>query len=233
MTYAEHVLPHGPLTRVAEDVWVIRGTLPRGPLPRNMVVVRHDGGVWLHSPVAVGEDVLAELLAMGPITHIVVPSGLHRLDAAVFAERFPTAQVLAPSFARERVEKLVKVHAHSEDGLKSLGVGFEQPHGTKPAELALRVPSGDGHVLVVCDLLFNIEGRLPGFGGWLVELIGSSGFFGMTRIGRMGMLSSASELASWLRAEADRDGLRAVIPAHGSPVVDDPGGRLRAAADRL
>jgi hypothetical protein len=50
------ILPHGLPKRIAPDLWQVRGSLPI-PLSRNMTVVRmHDGGLFLHSVIAMNEE---------------------------------------------------------------------------------------------------------------------------------------------------------------------------------
>lgn len=233
MAFADHVLPHGPITMHGPDLWTVTGSLTNLPLPRTMVVWRHSEGLWLHSSVAVDEDTLEELLSLGPITHVVVPSGFHRLDGGAYGARFPEAQVLCPQRVRDKVESAVPVDASCEEVLPLLGIEVEHPGGTHPVELAYRVPFDGGYALVVCDLLFNIPERLPGFKGWVLEKIGSTGFFGVTGIGRAAIVKSRAEVADWLRLEADRPDLRAVFPAHGDPVLQGAQEALRQAAERL
>jgi len=50
------ILPHGLPKQIAPELWQVRGSLPI-PLSRNMTVVRmHDGGLLLHSVIAMNEE---------------------------------------------------------------------------------------------------------------------------------------------------------------------------------
>ncbi|TNE88313.1 MAG: hypothetical protein EP330_15440 [Deltaproteobacteria bacterium] len=233
MAFADHVLPHGPITPWFDNLWTVTGALPNMALPRTMCIWRGEDGLVLHSPVAVDEPTLDAILELGPVKYVVVPNGFHRLDGGVYKERFPEARLLAPAFARGKVEQMYPVDADVEHVLPPLGVACVHPAGTKPIELVYRMPVDGGHALVCADLLFNVEEHLPGIGGWFLRLVGSTGDFGMTRIGRMMILAQGKQLAAWLREEADRDGLRAFVPCHGTPIVDDCAERLRYAASRL
>jgi hypothetical protein len=51
------------------------------------------GDLWIHSPVAPDDRLLASLGALGPVRHIVAPSKLHHLYVMDFARHFPDAAV--------------------------------------------------------------------------------------------------------------------------------------------
>jgi hypothetical protein len=72
-----------------------------------MVIYRLPGTkeLLIHSAVCVDESTLKVMETLGKIKYLIVPNGLHRLDAAAYVKRFPDIRVLAPSFAREAVER--------------------------------------------------------------------------------------------------------------------------------
>lgn len=229
-----HVLPHGSLTKVASDLWVLTGTLPRSPLPRNMVIWRaRGGGLVIHSAIAVDQPTLASILDLGDPEVMIVPNGLHRLDATVFKHRFPSMKVVAPEVSLLKVREKVPVYASSEEFLPKLGIEVLPISGLRPFELCYRIPLVDGgHALVLTDALFNLP-RLPGVGGAILGVMGSAGFFGMTRIGRMMLLRDKIQFKAWLRNQAAFDDLRAILVAHGDWILDDCQRKLIAAAERL
>lgn len=51
---------------------------------------------------------LEEILKLGPISHIIVPSAFHTLDAPAFAARFEDALVLCPEAILESVTAKVR-----------------------------------------------------------------------------------------------------------------------------
>jgi len=231
-TWASHVLPHGPLTKLTAGLWVVTGSLPRQPLPRTMTVFRlPSGGLWLHSAVALNEAGMDALEALGPPEVMVVPSGMHRLDAAVYKERYPDLRVICPRGARKAVEKVVAVDADAEDTLEEQGIAWQAPPGMKPDELVYELPVEGGRALVFCDALFNLD-HLPGFGGWLSKMMGSTGFFGTTFVGRLFTRDKAG-WKGWLASQAERDDVRYIVVAHGKPITADCARRLGEAAARL
>ncbi len=232
----EIVHPHGPLQRIAEGLWLLQGTLPPSALPRAMVVWRlPTGGLWIHSPVNLDEATRAELESLGQPEVLVVPNGFHRADAAAWKTRYPEIEVVAPREARAAVEKVLPVDATAETALTPHGIKCLAPSGLKPLELTYRLPLEEGgHVLVITDILFNVREHGPGFMGLIFRYITrSTGFFGITGLGRWLALKDGAAFATWLRGLADEPGLKAVLVAHGEPVLEQPAVRLREAADRV
>ncbi len=236
MSWNEHRYPHGPLVEVVPGIWQVSGSLrPNGDgLPRNMVLWKlPSGGLCIHSCVVLDEETQAELEALGEPQVLIVPNGLHRADAAVYKERYPGITVVAPEASRERVSSVVSVDQSCEEALGAHGIEVLTPDGIKPSELAYRVKTADGHVLIVTDMLFNLD-HMPGFFGWIFRHItASTGHFGLTRLGRWMMLSDGARLSAWLHAQADVAGLQAVLVGHGHAVVDEAAKALHGAADRI
>mmetsp|Transcript_20638 Transcript_20638/g.29858 ORF Transcript_20638/g.29858 Transcript_20638/m.29858 type:complete len:215 (-) Transcript_20638:144-788(-) len=53
------------------------------------VVKLQDGSLWVHSPVAIDEDLLEELQALGPVRHMVSPNYEHVKWARDWVQAFP------------------------------------------------------------------------------------------------------------------------------------------------
>ncbi|MGB1922854.1 MAG: DUF4336 domain-containing protein, partial [Alcanivorax sp.] len=64
---------------------------------RMTVVKLSSGGLLLHSPVPVDEDLAAELAALGEVTHIVCPNLFHHVFAAEVKQRYPKALLHGPA----------------------------------------------------------------------------------------------------------------------------------------
>ena len=92
------VLPHGPIEKLSERVWRVEGEMEGMPLKRVMTVAkRADGGLVIHNAIPLDDAGMAQIEQWGPVRVIVVPNGYHRLDAKVFADRFPQARVICPA----------------------------------------------------------------------------------------------------------------------------------------
>ncbi|MFN7147680.1 MAG: hypothetical protein ACK4YP_28180 [Myxococcota bacterium] len=227
---AWNVLPHGPLTQLAPRVWQVTGTLPNLPLPRNMTLWRMDDGrLWVHSAIACDDATMGQIAALGTPAVLVVPSDIHRLDAAAWKQRHPDVRVVCPAASRGKVTDVVPVDGPDTD---APGVVTHAPPGLSEAEHVYEIDVGAGRALVFCDAVQNMR-HLPGLAGLFFQLVGSTGFFGVTRIGRWRLVTDAKALAAWLDAAADTPDLALLCLSHGDPVLADPRVKLRAAAARL
>ena len=66
-------------------------------LPRNMTVYRlPDGGLLLYSVIAMHEEGLRALEALGTPAVMVMPHDRHQMDAPFYKRRYPKLRVLAP-----------------------------------------------------------------------------------------------------------------------------------------
>jgi hypothetical protein len=64
-----------------------------------------DGSLFVHSPIAPDDALVAALLGLGPVEHIIAPNKLHHLYFADFAARFPDARTYAsPGLPARRPE---------------------------------------------------------------------------------------------------------------------------------
>ncbi len=233
--WSSHVFAHGALGQLAPGLWLVSGSLGKSPLPRNMVVYRlEDGGLLLHSAIALDDEGMAALEALGEPKILVVPNMMHRADAGVYKERYPQLQVCCPAGARAKAEQVVAVDMTDEELLVPLGIKCIAPLGSNAFEHVYELPLDDGVALCCSDSLFHLREHLPGFSGFIARYVtGSSGFFGVTRLGRLFMMGRGGLMKEWLFTQAARTDVRVVTVGHGEPVTEDVAGHLRAAADRL
>lgn len=88
------------LQSLGEGLWTLDGPPIRGPagfmFPTRMCLARMpDGGIWVHSPVALSDTVRREVGSLGPIRHLVAPNDLHHLHLPIWCAAHPDAQVYA------------------------------------------------------------------------------------------------------------------------------------------
>jgi len=107
-----NVLPHQPITRLAENLFTVVGTLkmPVGEIQRRMTVVRLSGKrLLIFSAIALNESEMADLEELGRPTFLVVPSEIHRLDAKIWKDRYHDMLVVTPRGARDKVSEVVQL----------------------------------------------------------------------------------------------------------------------------
>jgi hypothetical protein len=243
--WQSHVLPHGAIEELAPNLWHVTGTLPSSTMvPREMVLYRFaEDSLLIHSAIALNEPEMVKLESLGTPKILIVPNRIHRLDASVYKQRYPQLIVVCPAAAKPYVEQVVAIDGIAEEVLPTYGIICHEPIGIRPQELVYELSLPTGKALVFTDILFNLnksyfQQHLP-TGEFLLQwlgasVIGSSGFFGITGLGRRFFMKERNAYRQWLEALADGiPDLRVISVAHGSPIVVDCNYRLREAAKRL
>jgi hypothetical protein len=175
--------PLGTLKQVATNIWIVDGEPLRvmaTEIPVRMTVVRlPSGAMWLHSPVRYGKGLAEEIVAFGPIRHMVAPNSAHWLFIKGWQEHYPEAI----GWAIPGLEKRAQV--------RRAGVVFERTLADKPPvewegdlDQAI-VPGGFGfgeavffhrrtRTAILTDLIENFEReKLSPFARPIVRLLGA------------------------------------------------------------
>jgi hypothetical protein len=214
------VIDHGRLEELGENLYTVTGKLkmPLGETVRRMTIAKlGDGRLLVFSAIALAEDEMAKIDALGPVGFLVVPSGIHRMDIKAWAARYPRARVIAPAGARKKVEELVPVHATTlETG--DPRVELVAVPGTGDQEFAMLVTTGSTKTLVVTDLIFNLP-RLHGFAQFAYKLFGfGPGHPTQPALVRMGLVKDKEAMRAQLRAWADDPAIERILVSHGAPI---------------
>ena len=219
------VLPHGELDLLEDNLICATGFLrmpPMGDVERRMTVVRlDDGKLVVYSAIALDEAEMVALDSFGRPGYLIVPNGLHRLDAMIWKERYPAMKVIAPAGARKRVEKIVPVDDVDAD-FGDPNVHFITVPGTGEGEAALLIESPSGSTLVLNDIVFNLD-NMPGMRGWLWKTLGMTG--DEPHIPPVIKLRQVRDTEA-LRAQFERwsrlPNLKRIVVSHGETIVDHP-----------
>lgn len=228
------VHPHGPIEKLGASLWRVEANLPGTLMKRVMTIgKRADGSLVIHNGIPLGDAEMGEIEAWGKVGAIVVPNGYHRLDAKVFADRYPEAKVLCPPGAKAKVEQVVKVHgSYAElpvDGVLDL----ELLDGTKQREGVMIARSGAETSLVFNDAVFNMP-HLPGFMGFVLRRVtSSSGGPRVSRIAKMFVVADKPAFRAHVEKLADLPGLRRVVVSHHNTITEDPSGTLKSVVAAL
>jgi hypothetical protein len=228
------IFPYGPPVALAANLWQVTGALPI-PVPRNMTIVRGaSGGLLLYSVIAMHEDGLRQLEALGRPEVMVIPHRRHQMDAPFYKARYPQLRVLAPEPSQVRgVAVDGGLSELSEQRLSDYGVEAYVLPSNIQEDVVLDVRLDDGHALCVCESLGNIS--MPGgLLRLLFKVLGPpGGSFGIARAVRLRELRDVGQLRTWLHEQAERTDLRCLLFGHGQPVTADIPGALRRAARQL
>jgi hypothetical protein len=226
--------PHNPIEELAFNLWRVEAPVPNMAVRRVMTVVKmSDGGLLLHSAIALDEPSMQRLEQWGEPRYIVVPNAFHRADCGKYKARYPQAQVVCPSAARRKVEQVVAVDGDYHHFPPSSEIQLRHLAGTKEREGVLVVQHGEQHSVVLNDIVFNMP-HLSGLTGWtLRHVTKSSGGPRVSRIAQIALVSDAAQVADDLRQLAETPGLARVIVSHHEIIADQAAVRLREAADGL
>lgn len=209
------VLKHGPLERLADNLWRVEGAIPGMSLRRTMTVVRRaDGSLLLHSPIALDDAGQRELEGLGPIAVLVVPNSGHRLDAPAYKARYPQSTVFCPRGGREKIAEVVSVDATYDDYTDDGIVRFETLDGVAGAEGALIVRSDDGVTIVLNDLVMNMDKKKDLLGYLFTTVLGSAPGPRVSRLARLVYVKEQPALRKHLERLAELPNLQRLIVSH-------------------
>ena len=230
------VLPHEPIDEIDDGLLTVVGDIPMpfGNFPRRMTVIGLGGGrtaIW--SAIALDAAEMARIETLGTPSFLIVPSGMHRLDAKIWKARYPEIKVLTPPGARLAVEEIVPVDA-TNDIIGDRDVALFVAAGTSEGEFALTVKRPSGTTLVVNDLIGHV--RHPrGLGTQIIARLMGFGVSGprVPRVVKSKLIEDQEALARQVRDWASIRDLRRVIVSHGDPIEDRPAAALNAVAASL
>jgi hypothetical protein len=232
---AEHrIFPHGKLETLAPNLWLVRGS-QSFPLRRNMIVYRlPDGTLLLHSVVAMDDEGMKVLEALGRPAVMVIPHGFHRMDSGFYKRRYPDLKVACPDQGKARAEALCqKVDASPEELLKPLGIKVHTVTGATQGEFALEVDIPGGKALVTNDI---VGGPTPGEPiPFLLRLIGAppGHRLAVARIVRWRRVKDKVAVRAWLHLMAENEAIKIITASHGPPVTSHCAEALRDAATTI
>jgi hypothetical protein len=227
------VYPHGPIEKVADNLWHVEARLPGAPISRTMVVARlTDGRIIIHNAIALGDAEMKELETWGTPSFLIVPNGSHRLDARIYKERYPGLRVIGPPGAKAKIEEVV-AGVETAPNFEDDTVRYEVLGGTGEREGVMTVKSSAGTTLVFADAIMNMQ-KLPGFGGFMMGLFGFTGPKPkVSRPSKMLLMKDKPALKSSLEKLAGTQGLVRIEVGHGAPITTAPAEALRDAAAGL
>lgn len=225
------VAGHRPIEKLSARVWRVEGDVPGMPLKRVMTVVkRSDGRLVVHNAICLADAAMREIEAWGPIAFVLVPNGMHRLDAPAFQSRYPSAKLLTPPGSLTKVAEVVKDVGLYADMPADDAVSLAILDGVGEAEGYVRVEDESGVTLVLNDAVFNMP-HLPGVQGFVLKHVTlSSGGPRVSRLGRFLLVKDRPAFVAALNRLADTPNLARVVVSHHQTITERPADALRAAA---
>lgn len=149
----------GKIKRIDEGVWCLESYFLslgcRGSL--RMTILKTQSGLLLYSPVALDDDIVASIRALGRVTHIVAPNLMHHMYLKQCVATFPEANCWIPEGLIEKIG--------SVDGTKIISPNtlFGNDRGIKTFTLTghhiqeTMIYHEPSRTLLTADLLYNYQ----------------------------------------------------------------------------
>lgn len=209
------------LERVGDaDVWTASRPLRFLALETGtrMTVVRlDDGGLFVHSPIALDDALRAAIDALGPVRAIVAPSKFHHLFVASWVAAYPEARVLAcPGLPDKRPD--VAWSGVLGDAPEPAWQGqLEQVlFAARSLENEVVFFHPESRSLVCVDAVFNLNTHPSGFTRFVARMIGNAepGITMLERLLVRDKKAARAQVDRMLAWDFDR-----ILLAHGAPVL--------------
>ena len=228
------VYPHDPIEEIAQDVFVVRGSLKMNALlriSRNMAVIRHDGELTLINPIRLHAAEEEKLQTLGTIKQVMRLGSMHGLDDPYYVNRFKVEFWCQPG-GTPYTQPAIAVEMRPDGPLPFPDAELFCFNGTVQPEAALVLHRGNG-LLLTCDAIQhygdykhnNLPARL------ILPLIG---FPKTTLVGPVWLKRMTPAEAS-LKPEFERlltQDFDALLSAHGSFLAHGAKTAVRAAVER-
>lgn len=134
-------MPNHRLNPFGDNIWIVASkTVPFFGLPSTtrMTVVRlDDGALWLQSPIALSDELLEEVKALGEVSYLLAFNSLHHLFVKDWQQAFPNAL----SYATEELAKTPR-SAFRPATFQRIGRLAQQPHSAMAYRAGLLPVSG-------------------------------------------------------------------------------------------
>lgn len=178
-----------------------------------MSVIGTQDGLILYSPVALDNELVAAIAALGPLRAIVAPNLYHHLYLRNAAAVFPDARVLVPRGLEAKIGVITRAEIMTDETVFALSNEIDHfifaGHAIRETSL-FHHPSG---TLITADLLYNLQAEQFPAERAFFRLIGSYGrpavpFYHRFAINeRVGVRRLIDTVRRWP--------VRRIVPCHG------------------
>lgn len=172
MSGHDHRMAYPPLNTlkpVAPDVWIVDGPVirfgmpwPKMPFPTRMTIIRlGNGGLFVHSPTHLTEDLRAEVDALGPVRFIIAPNRIHYWWVPYWRQAYPQAQIWLAPRIREQAKGHIDFATRELTG--ATGYPWDGAIATLPVTGSFMTEVAFFHqatrTLILTDFIENFEPR--------------------------------------------------------------------------
>lgn len=165
--------PLNTLKSIGDGIWIVDGPSIRfygiAFSTRMTVVQLQNGDIWLHSPTKICNALRAEIIALGPVTHLIAPNWIHYAYIREWQAAFPMARAYAAPGVAARAKKHGMDIRFDEDlrqtAPQAWGGQIEQMivEGSKVHREAVFLHAAS-RTLILTDLIENFEAKNMSWG---------------------------------------------------------------------
>ncbi len=217
------LLPHGELSEVLPDIFMVSGQIrptfgdQTWQFSRNMVVVRAGDALTLVNTLRLDSDGLARLDALGRVEHLVKLGSFHGRDDSFYLHRYDANLWSFPDMPHER-----GVQTGTElvpGGATPFPDGDAFVFETSKMSEGLLLVKRHGGILIACDSLQNLLGPDEYFDEKSAAMMGAAGFFRRGNIGPGWRNAARPEASDFARVKALT--FQHLLSAHGVPLLNE------------
>lgn len=233
--------PHGPIRKVFEGVWFVRGGIKMPMLmplkfSRAMTIVRGRGGLVLFNSMRLSGAGLAEVESLGEVKHVVRLAGFHGRDDGFYRDRYGATiyavkgqqyvRGMDPKKSAPYLEPDVWLTAESQLPIDDAKLKI---FATSSPPEAVCLLERDGGILIAGDSLQHMPAPDEFFNFVAKIVMKRMGFLKPHNVGP-GWLQFASPSVADVRSMLDLD-FEHVLPCHGEPVIGGAKEKYRPAIE--
>lgn len=215
--------PHGPLTKVFDDIYLVTGTSRANfagsawQFSRNMTILREDGALTLVNTVRLDDDGLAALDALGRVKNVVRLGAFHGMDDKFYIDRYGAQQWAFAGTEHEHGQ--TTDHVLRPGGKMPLADSSVFVFETSSKPEGLLILEREGGTVISCDALQNWCEVDAFFDPECGERMQKIGFIKPANIGPGWKQACTPEVSDYKRLAALE--FSNLLPAHGAVIKGD------------
>lgn len=156
MSENSRIYPHGKVETIAENVFMIRGSIKMNPvvrITRNMAIVRQGDELSLINPIRVSLEVESQIQALGKIVNIIRLGAFHGVDDAYYVDKYSAfmwAQKGGTTYTEPKIDNVISANCQ----LPFSDAKVIEFNGSAQPECVLLLETEKG-LLLSCDAIQN------------------------------------------------------------------------------
>jgi len=146
--------PHSEIEEIADNVYMVRGSIKINPLlriTRNMAIIRNGSELSVINPLRLNEAGETQLNNLGNVANVIRLGAFHGIDDPYYIDRF-SARMWSQSGGTAYIKPDIDMVFNEDTKLPFDDASVFSFTGSKQPECALLLNTGDG-LLLTCDAI--------------------------------------------------------------------------------